>query len=53
MKTIKKIGNNGNNIGKNTSEKVTQVLTNKNIKIYLTSQAREWFIKILTNDNTN
>lgn len=50
MKTIKKIGNNGNNIGKNTSEKVIQALTNKNIKIYLTPQAREWFIKILTND---
>lgn len=32
MKTIKKIGNNGNNIGKNTSEKVTQALTNKKHK---------------------
>ncbi|MBE2918352.1 hypothetical protein HPK02_05470 [Anoxybacillus flavithermus] len=50
MKTIKKIGNNGNNIGKNTSEKVIQALTNKSVKIYLTPQAREWFIKILTND---
>lgn len=49
MKTINNIDN---NIDKNTSEKIIQALTNKNIKIYLTSQAREWFIKILTN-NTN
>jgi len=46
MKTVNGI----NNIDKNASEKIIQALANKNIKIYLTPQAREWFIKILTND---
>lgn len=50
MKTINNIDK---NIDKNASEKIIQALTNKSVKIYLTPQAREWFIKILTNDNTN